>query len=86
MEALLACLIGLMFAAALYLMLSGILVKFVFGFTIIGNAVNLLIFTAGRLSTAHPALIPAGQSVLARDVSNSLPQAGYRSLKITRAL
>ena len=41
MEALLACLIGLMFAAALYLMLSGSLIKFVFGFTLIGNAVNL---------------------------------------------
>ena len=54
MEALLACLIGLMFAVALYLMLSGILVKFVFGFTLIGNAVNLLIFRAGRLSNARP--------------------------------
>lgn len=75
METLLACLIGLMFAAALYLMLSGNLVKFVFGFTLIGNAVNLLIFTAGRLSHVHPPLIPPDQTSLTRAVSNALPQA-----------
>jgi multisubunit Na+/H+ antiporter MnhC subunit len=75
MEALLACLIGLMFAAALYLMLSGNLVKFVFGFTLMGNAVNLLLFTAGRLSHLYPPLIPPGHTSLPRSVSNALPQA-----------
>jgi len=75
MEPLLACLIGLMFAAALYLMLSGNLVKFVFGFALMGNAVNLLIFTAGRLSHVHPPLISPHQTGLTRAVSNALPQA-----------
>ena len=75
MEALLACLIGLMFAAALYLMLSGVLVKFVLGFTLISNAVNLLIFTAGRLSHVQPPLIPPDRTSLAHSVSNALPQA-----------
>lgn len=75
METLLACLIGLMFATALYLMLSGNLIKFVFGFTLMGNAVNLLIFTAGRLSHLHPPLIPPDQTSLTRAVSNALPQA-----------
>ena len=75
METLLACLIGLMFAAALYLMLSGNLIKFVFGFTLMGNAVNLLIFTAGRLSQVHPPLIPPDQTSLTRAVSTALPQA-----------
>ena len=75
MEALLACLIGLMFAAALYLMLSGSLVKFVFGFTLIGNAVNLLIFTAGRLQHVQPPLIPPDHTGLTHAVSNALPQA-----------
>jgi multisubunit Na+/H+ antiporter MnhC subunit len=75
MEALLACLIGLMFAAALYLMLSGSLVKFVFGFTLIGNAVNLLIFTAGRLRHVQPPLIPPDRTGLTHAVSNALPQA-----------
>lgn len=75
MEALLACLIGLMFAAALYLILSGSLVKFVFGFTLIGNAVNLLIFTAGRLHHVQPPLIPPDHTGLPHAVSNALPQA-----------
>lgn len=75
MEALLACLIGLMFAAALYLILSGSLVKFVFGFTLIGNAVNLLIFTAGRLHHVQPPLIPPDRTGLPHAVSNALPQA-----------
>lgn len=75
MEALTACLIGLMFAAALYLMLSGSLVKFVFGFTLIGNAVNLLIFTAGRLQHVQPPLIKPDRTGLTHAVSNALPQA-----------
>lgn len=75
METLLACLIGLMFAAGLYLMLSGNLVKFVFGFTLIGNTINLLIFTAGRLSHANPPLIPPDSTQLTQAVSNALPQA-----------
>lgn len=75
METLLACLIGLMFAAGLYLMLSGNLVKFVFGFTLIGNTINLLIFTVGRLSHVNPPLIPPDSTQLTQAVSNALPQA-----------
>ena len=75
MEALLACLIGLMFAASLYLMLSGALIKFVLGFALIGNAVNLLIFTAGRLRHVQPPLIPPDRTSLPHAVSNALPQA-----------
>jgi multisubunit Na+/H+ antiporter MnhC subunit len=75
METLLAYLVGFMFATAIYLMLSGVLVKFVFGFVLIGNAVNLLIFTAGRLTHIHPPLISQGQTILTTHVSNALPQA-----------
>lgn len=75
MEALLALLVGLMTAAAFYLMLSGMLVRFVFGFTLMGNAVNLLIFTAGRLTHSDPPLIDPGQVGLDGPVANALPQA-----------
>lgn len=75
MEALLAYLVGFMFAAAIYLMLSSVLVKFVFGFVLIGNAVNLLIFTAGRLTHFDPPLISQGQTTLTNPASNALPQA-----------
>jgi multicomponent Na+:H+ antiporter subunit C len=75
MEALMALVIGLMVAAALYLMLSGVLVRFVFGFTLMGNAINLLIFTAGRLAHSDPPLIDPGQTNLTGPVANALPQA-----------
>jgi multisubunit Na+/H+ antiporter MnhC subunit len=75
MEALFACLVGLLFAGAIYLMLSGVLVRFVFGLTLIGNAVNLLIFTAGRLDRVQPPLISKGHTTLTVPASNALPQA-----------
>ena len=75
METLLAYLVGFMFAAAIYLMLSGVLVKFVFGFVLSGNAVNLLIFTAGNLTHNHPPLISQGRTTLTSPASNALPQA-----------
>ena len=75
MEETLALLVGLMIAAALYLMLSGVLVRFVFGFILMGNAVNLLIFTAGRLTDSDPPLIHPGQTHLIGQTANALPQA-----------
>ncbi|MFN2436098.1 MAG: NADH-quinone oxidoreductase subunit K [Desulfotignum sp.] len=75
MEPLLAVMVGVMIAGALYLMLSGMLVRFVFGFVLMGNAVNLLIFTAGRLSDTAPPLIQPGRTLPAEPVANALPQA-----------
>jgi multicomponent Na+:H+ antiporter subunit C len=75
MEPLLACLVGLMFAAAVYLMLSGALVRFVFGLALMSNAINLLIFAAGRLDHVRPPLILEGRSELTVPASNALPQA-----------
>ncbi len=75
METLLAGLVGLLFAAAIYLMLSGVLVRFVFGFVLIGNAINLLIFAAGRMAHTRPPLIPDGQAALTAPAANALPQA-----------
>jgi multicomponent Na+:H+ antiporter subunit C len=75
MEEVLAILIGLIFAVSIYLMLSGVLVRFVFGFALASNAANLLIFTAGRLEHDRPPLIPAGADALTSAASNALPQA-----------
>ena len=75
MEPVLAILIGLIFAVSIYLMLSGVLVKFVFGFALASNAANLLIFTAGRFDHDRPPLIPAGAETLSEPVANALPQA-----------
>ena len=75
METLLAIVVGLFFAAAIYLILSQHIVRVLVGVVILGNAVNLLIFTAGRLTTATPPLIGPDESALSAGAANALPQA-----------
>ncbi len=75
METALAVLIGVIVAASLYLMLSGHMVRFLFGLVLLSNAANLVIFTAGRLSYASPALIAEGAYAPSGPVANALPQA-----------
>lgn len=64
-----------MASASIYLMLSGNLIRFIFGLVLAGNAVNLLLFTAGRLSTSRPPLIPESSGVSESLMANALPQA-----------
>jgi multicomponent Na+:H+ antiporter subunit C len=75
MESAMAILIGILVAAGIYQMLAKNLVRFVFGLIILGNAVNLLLFTAGRWTHRTPPLIPAGADTLAAPAANALPQA-----------
>jgi multicomponent Na+:H+ antiporter subunit C len=75
METVLAILTGAMVAGSIFLMLSKNLVRFIFGLVLASNAVNLLIFAAGRLETSRPPLIPQGATHAAVAVANSLPQA-----------
>jgi multicomponent Na+:H+ antiporter subunit C len=75
MEALFAVLIGCFFAAAIYLMLSKHTVRILLGVALLGNAVNLLLFTTGRLVREVPPIIPAGLDTLAPGTANPLPQA-----------
>ncbi|EJK79075.1 Na+/H+ antiporter subunit C [Rhizobium rhizogenes] len=75
MEAVFAGLVGLFFAVAIYLMLSGFSIRIMLGVAILGNAVNLLLFTAGRVTREVPPIIPAGADTLSVDAANPLPQA-----------
>lgn len=75
MEALFAVVSGGIFASAIYLMLSRNILRFVFGLGLMTNAVNLLIFTVGRVTRGQPPLIPAGETVPEPGVANALPQA-----------
>jgi len=75
METVLALLTGAMVAGSVFLMLSKNLVRFIFGLVLASNAVNLLIFVAGRLETSRPPLIPQDASLTGMAVANSLPQA-----------
>lgn len=75
METVLALLSGAMVAGSFYLMLGRDLVRFIFGLVLASNAVNLVIFAAGRPDSASPPLIPDDAVVPAAAVANSLPQA-----------
>lgn len=75
METVLAFLCGIMVAASLYLMLAGNIIRFIFGLVLATNAVNLLIFAAGRLSSTSPPLIGDAFAVPSEEVANALPQA-----------
>ncbi|MEM9844361.1 MAG: Na+/H+ antiporter subunit C [Pseudomonadota bacterium] len=75
MEVLLALTIGTVTAAAVYLMLAGHMLRFIFGLVLISNAANLTIFLAGRLTEGAPPLIAEGADAPVAGVANALPQA-----------
>ena len=75
MEVLLALTSGVLFAASIYLLLRRNLLRFIVGLIILSNAVNLLIFVMGRLTQAHPPIIPHGEHVPPSPYANPLPQA-----------
>jgi multicomponent Na+:H+ antiporter subunit C len=75
MEPLFAVLVGLFFSAAVYLMLSKFSIRIMLGIAILGNAVNLLLFTAGRLTREVPPIIAGNLDVLPAGTANPLPQA-----------
>lgn len=75
MAVVLALLVGMLFAASVYLMLSRTLVRYLFGLVLMGNAANLLIFAVGGLSLGEPALIAEGLAAPAGAIANPLPQA-----------
>ncbi|MEM9012670.1 MAG: Na+/H+ antiporter subunit C [Pseudomonadota bacterium] len=75
MEALIAIAIGVLVAAAVYLMLARNVLRFILGLVLISNAANLIIFTGGRLTEGAPPLIPEGAEGPGGIVGNALPQA-----------
>jgi multicomponent Na+:H+ antiporter subunit C len=70
-----AVLAGIMVAASIYLILDRNLIRFIFGLVLAGNAINLLIFTTGRLESRRPPLIPDTMSGVQELFANALPQA-----------
>ena len=75
MQTLCAILAGIIVAASVYLILNRNLIRFIFGLVLAGNAVNLLIFTVGRMQSRRPPLIPDQVSAMAGPFANALPQA-----------
>jgi multicomponent Na+:H+ antiporter subunit C len=74
-ETLMAYVIGVLFASAVYMMLRRSIVKLVIGLMILSNAANLLIFTVAGMTRGAPPLIPEGLTEPASAVADPLPQA-----------
>ncbi len=75
MQTLLAVVVGVIYAASIYLMLRRNIVKLVIGLALFGHASNLLIFTAGGLTRGKPPLAPDGMSAPEGVVADPLPHA-----------
>jgi multicomponent Na+:H+ antiporter subunit C len=75
MDVLLALLAGLLTAAGVYLLLQRSLLRMLFGVILLSNAVNLILFVAGRTMRAAPPIVPDGLTAPAEAVANPLPQA-----------
>jgi multicomponent Na+:H+ antiporter subunit C len=75
MQTLCAVLVGILAAASVYLILDRNLIRFIFGLALAGNAVNLLLFTVGRLASRRPPIIPEQTAQLPVTFANALPQA-----------
>ena len=70
-----ATLVGIFLAAAVYLLLSRSLIRMLLGLVLLGNAVNMLILVAGRLTRAVPPIAPLGAEAPLVASANPLPQA-----------
>ncbi|MTD31806.1 Na(+)/H(+) antiporter subunit C [Planomicrobium sp. YIM 101495] len=73
MEILMSLLIGFLFAAAVYLMLSKSLIRVVLGTAVLSHAAHLLLLTMGGLGGTKPPVVADGVTVY--DYADPLPQA-----------
>jgi multicomponent Na+:H+ antiporter subunit C len=75
MTAIFAVIIGVMFGAAVYLLLRRSIVKLVFGLVLLSQATNLFIFTIGGYEKGNPPIVPDGQKLPVAPYVDPLPQA-----------
>jgi multicomponent Na+:H+ antiporter subunit C len=71
----LAFVIGVLYAAGVYMMMRRSIVKLIMGLALLGYATNLLIFVLGGLSRGAPPVIPLGAVEPPRPFADPLPQA-----------
>ena len=67
--------ISIVVASAVYLSLSRDLFRVVIGLTMLGAAINLVVFAAGRFATLTPPLLATAEDAQAAAVANPLVQA-----------
>lgn len=74
MEILLALTAGVLYAAGIYLMLRRRLAQLIIGLGLLSNGTNVLIFTAGGLTSGRPPVIPENEPLL-EPYADPVPQA-----------
>ncbi len=75
MDLLAAVLVGGLYAGAFYLLLDRSVVRLVIGLVLLGQATNLLVFTAAGVTRARPPLVAEGALQPTPPVTDPLPQA-----------
>lgn len=75
MTVVLAVVIGLLYAAGLYLMMRRSMVKLILGLALLAHAANLLIFTLGGLTRGGTPIVPPGSEALAPPYPDPVPEA-----------
>ncbi|EGQ8195189.1 MULTISPECIES: Na+/H+ antiporter subunit C [Vibrio harveyi group] len=75
MEIVWSVVVGVFVAAGVYLMLEKHILRLLFGIMLLSSAVNLAIFTAGRLNPGEPPLIGDNALLPPDGAANPLPQA-----------
>jgi multicomponent Na+:H+ antiporter subunit C len=71
----LALVIGVLYGSGIYMILRRSLVKVLFGLLLLSHAVNLLIFTVGRITKGRPAFIEGPNNIITEPFADPVPQA-----------
>ncbi len=75
MELLLIFLIGILYAAGIYLMLRRSMVRLLLGIMLLGNGCNLLIFLLGNITKGKPPVIAENAKTFTDIYADPVPQA-----------
>ena len=75
METILAFVVGGLYTAAVYLLLSRSMLKLIIGIIFLSHGANLLIFTASGLTPGQAPLVQEGTFELIQPYADPLPQA-----------
>jgi multicomponent Na+:H+ antiporter subunit C len=75
MTVLLAIVAGVLFSAAIYLMLRRSVLKLALGLSLLANAANLVIFVAAGITRGVPPLVEEGATAPPSGAADPLPQA-----------
>lgn len=75
MNSVMAVVIGILYAAGMYMVLRRSMVKLIIGLALLSHAANLLIFTMATLKRDRPPLIAEDASTLTAPYADPVPQA-----------